>query len=278
MSNFEQTSDKFEQLKDFFDIQEAELSAPIEAFTRRFKCVLAYDGTDFCGWQSQPEGGAIQDFIEEKLCCILGVKIRVHGSGRTDAGVHARGQVFHFDAIWKHSPETLLRALRSGGAQNIRFLSLAEVGADFHARFSVKGKRYVYKICKDFAMPEFARYRWSLGGKSLDVGKMREASKIFIGTRDFKAFSANRGAGVKENTVKTISRLDVDEIADELVITTEGSGYLYKMVRLIVGALVQVGRGNLSKDDLQKALDNATRTNLFQAAPAQGLFLDEVFY
>ncbi len=271
-------NDKFDELKNFFAQQEANILDCEANSLRRFKCVVAYDGTDFCGWQAQPDGGSVQDFIEEKLHSILDAKIRIHGSGRTDAGVHAHGQVFHFDANWKHSADSMLKALRSGGAQSIRFLSIEDVDDNFHARFSAKGKRYVYRICRDFAMPEFTRYRWSLGGKNIDIEKMRESCEVFIGTHDFKAFSANRGNGTKENTVKTITRLDIEEIGDELIITTEGSGYLYKMVRLIVGALIQVGRGNLTKSDLLKARKNAERTNLFQAAPAQGLFLSCVFY
>ena len=119
-----------------------------------------------------------------------------------------------------------------------------------------------------------------LGGKALDVAAMREVSKLFLGERDFKAFSANRGKGARENTVKTIWRLDVDEIdgGSGLAITVEGSGFLYKMVRMIVGGLVQVGRGNVSPERLKEYLDAAERGNLIQAAPACGLCLDEVFY
>ena len=248
------------------------------AQTRRFKCVVAYDGTDFCGWQSQAGGGSVQDFIEYRLRAIFKKSVRIHGSGRTDAGVHAAAQVFHFDAVWNHSPEALLRAMRSGNAQTVRILSLEEIGKDFHARFSAKGKRYVYKICKGFAMPDAARYRWSLDFPEIDVPAMRRAAQIFIGTHDFKAFSANRNDGKKENTIKTIFKLDIAETPDEIFITAEGDGFLYKMVRMLVGALVQVGRGKLQTSDLENALASKTRTNLFQAAPAQGLFLDEVFY
>ncbi len=269
---------KFEQLKDFFEQQQAQVLGERQKNMRRFKCVVAYDGTDFCGWQAQPSKMSVQDFIEGKLLSILGEKIRIHGSGRTDAGVHARAQVFHFDADWKHSCDALLKALRSGGVQNIRFLDLEDADHNFHARFSARGKRYIYRICKDFAMPEFSRYRWSLGGKKIDVEKMKNATNIFIGTHDFKAFSANRGNGVKEDTIKTITRLDVIDEGDEIVVITEGSGYLYKMVRLITGALVQIGCGRLTENDLKDALKKAERTNLFQAAPAQGLSLDCVFY
>ena len=251
-----------------------------EVRMRRFMCVAAFDGTDFEGWQSQAGGNTVQDFIEYRLKSIFGHLVRIHGSGRTDAGVHARGLVFHFDAVWGHSPEALLRALRSGNSLVVQVLSIREVSGDFHARFSARGKRYVYKIAKGFAMPDLARYRWSLGGKALDVAAMREAAKLFLGERDFKAFSANRGKGARENTVKTIWRLDVDEIdgGSGLMITVEGSGFLYKMVRMIVGGLVQVGRGNVSPERLKEYLAAAERGNLIQAAPACGLCLDEVFY
>ncbi len=255
-----------------------EQSENIELATRRFKCVVAYDGTDFCGWQSQLSGGSVQDFIEDKLRDILKASVRIQGSGRTDAGVHARGQVFHFDAIWKHSADSLLKAMRAGGNLTVQFLSLEEVSDDFHARFSVVGKRYIYRISKHYAMPEFARYTWSLGGKTLDIHTMKKATQIFIGTHDFKAFSANRGNGIKEDTIKTIYKLDVQDLGDDILITTEGSGYLYKMVRLLVGAIVQCGSGRLSIEKLSQALEAKERTNIFQVAPAKGLFLDCVFY
>ena len=114
----------------------------------RFKCVVAYDGTDFCGWQSQPNGMSIQDFIQNRLRDILKTETKINGSGRTDAGVHARGQVFHFDAIWQHSTDSLLRAMRAGGNLTVQILSLEKVSEDFHARFSVLGKRYIYRISK----------------------------------------------------------------------------------------------------------------------------------
>ena len=245
---------------------------------RRFKCVVAYDGTDFCGWQSQAGGGSVQDFIEFRLRSIFKKSVRIHGSGRTDAGVHANAQVFHFDAVWRHSTAALLRAMRSGNTQTVRVLSLDEAESGFHARFSAVGKRYVYRLCRGFAMPDKARYRWSLDCPQLDLDAMRQAAKIFMGAHDFKAYSANRNDGKPENTVKTISKLEIAEDGGEIAITVEGDGFLYKMVRMLVGALVQVGRGKLSEADLQTALQSKKRGNLIQAAPAQGLFLDEVFY
>ena len=269
-----------DELEDFFterkSVQPSGGNAPTPL--RRFKCVVAYDGTDYCGWQSQAGVNTVQDTIEYRLRAIFPRSVRIHASGRTDAGVHARGQVFHFDAQWAHSPEALLRAMRSGNIRDILILSLEEVSPDFHARFSAVVKRYVYRISKGYAMPDLTRYRWSLGGRRVDVSVMSEAAKIFLGEHDFASFSANRGNGVRENTVKTITRLDVIDSADEITITTEGSGYLYKMVRMIVGALVQVGLGRASIGQLREALENPRRGRPIQAAPAAGLTLDTVFY
>ncbi len=244
----------------------------------RFKCVCAYDGTDFCGWQSQVTGNSVQDFIERRLEAIFKRKIRIHGSGRTDAGVHADAQVFHFDAPWRHSSDALLAALRSGYPDSLQILKVSKVPENFHARYSVKGKRYVYRIYLGRATPKIARYRWSLGEMELDLEAMNSAAKILIGTHDFTAFSANRGAEYKDNPVKDLRKLEVVRRGREIKISTEGSGYLYKMVRMIVGALVEVGRGRLSEADVARALDLKKRSNLFQAAPAKGLTLEKVFY
>ena len=245
--------------------------------TQRYKCVCAYDGTMFSGWQSQPNGLGVQDFIERRLAEILGQKTRIHGSGRTDAGVHANNQVFHFDAECKHGSRTLFAALRCGYPDDILIKSVLKVPQNFHARFSASGKRYVYKLMLGYAPPELTRYRWSLGNRVPDVGKMLEAAKLLLGRHDFTALSANRGKP-DEDTFKTLTRLDVKKRGRNISITVEGDGFLYKMVRLIVGALVSVGLGKLSTCDLLEALESRKRGTLFQAAPAKGLFLDKVFY
>ena len=245
--------------------------------TRRFKCICAYDGTDFAGWQSQPNSMGIQDFIEKRLEEIFKKKIRIHGSGRTDAGVHADNQVFHFDASWKHSTSALLAAMRCGLPNSLLIKKIVKVSDDFHARYSVKGKRYVYKMTLGIASPTLTRYRWSLGERPIDISKMIEASNVLLGTHDFTAFSANRGVP-DGNPVKTITKLDIKKRGKEITVTVEGSGFLYKMVRLIVGALVDVGYGRLSAQDLKFALNSKKRTNLFQVAIAKGLTLSQVFY
>ncbi len=245
----------------------------------RFKCVCAYDGTDFCGWQSQPCGMSIQDFIEKRLSNIFKKKIRIHGSGRTDAGVHADAQVFHFDAQWRHSEEALLSALKSGYPDSLQIISLKRVSEKFHARYSAKGKRYVYSITEGRAAPKTTRYSWSLGNRVLNVEAVNAAAKILLGTHDFTSFSASRGADAKDNPVKTLFQLEAKRRGKLVVFTTRGSGYMYKMVRLIVGALVEVGLGKLSPDDISRILESKKRgSNKFQAAPAKGLTLNRVYY
>ena len=246
----------------------------------RFKCLCAYDGTDFCGWQSQASGGSIQDYIERRLYRIFKRPVRVHGSGRTDAGVHANAQVFHFDAPWKYDCRTLMRAMSSTHNLSLNIYEIKRVSKNFHARYSAKGKRYVYRIYEGRAMPQIARFRWSLAsGIPLDIDAMNDAAKIFIGEHDFTAFSASRGPDAKKvDPVKRIYKLELSRKGRELRLTTEGSGYLYRMVRMLSGALVGVGRGKIRKSDLQEALDSGVRGNLFESAPACGLFLDKVFY
>ena len=155
----------------------------------RFKCFCAYDGTDFRGWQSQACGNTIQDFIERRLAEIFSEKIRIHGSGRTDAGVHAKAQVFHFDAAWAHSAQNLLSALRCGLPAGIQIFRVARAKEGFHARYSAVGKRYVYNIYEGYAPPYKSRYCWSLGRRKLDVKKMNEAAAGLLGEHDFTAFS-----------------------------------------------------------------------------------------
>lgn len=244
---------------------------------KRFKCVCAYDGTDFKGWQSQLGGGTIQDFIEARLGEIFKAKIRIHGSGRTDAGVHAKAQIFHFDAPWAHGVSELQKALLHGLPSGIQISKVSLAKPDFHARYSAKGKRYAYNIYEGYAPPYESRYFLSLGRRKLDLEKMRKAAQMLLGTHDFTAFSANRGHD-RDNPVKTIHKLEISKRGRKIKILTEGSGYLYKMVRIISGALMEVGFGKLEPSDIEAILEARKRTNKFSTAPAKGLFLEKVFY
>jgi len=239
--------------------------------------VCAYDGTEFRGWQSQVCGLALQDFIERRLKVILGKDTRTHASGRTDAGVHAAAQVFHFDANWPHGEEQMLRALRCGFPDTLQILSVKCAPQTFHARYGVKKKTYEYRIYEGFAPPTLTRFRWSMLHRKLDVPAMNEAAKILLGEHDFTSFSANHGKS-DEDTVKTLYTLKVSRKGKEIKLSTTGSGYLYKMVRMITGALVDIGLGKMTDKDLKKILDAKKRGANFQAAPAKGLFLKKVYY
>src|SRR4051812_9764371 len=159
---------------------------------RRWKCICAYDGTDFAGWQSQAGGTAIQDVIEARLAQIFKTPLRIHGSGRTDSGVHAHGQVFHFDAEWTHAPEKLLAAFRVGLPRGIQIKSMRAVAADFHARFDATGKRYDYYVHLGDADPFTRPYCWTFF-RPLDVPAMQHAAVILVGRHDFRAFTALNG-------------------------------------------------------------------------------------
>ena len=242
----------------------------------RWKCTCAYDGTDFEGWQRQPNGSAVQNFIETALSQIFDRPIQLQGSGRTDAGVHARGQCFHFDADWGHAPEKLIRALHSLLPTSIRINSVKAVSEDFHARFSVTGKRYLYNYYLGRAAPVDDRYVWACRDLPLDLSAMQAAADVLVGTHDFSAYSASHG---KENDpVKTVTRLEFKQRGKRIRLDAEGSGFLYRMVRSFAGALHAVGRGRLTPEDIAAILESKQRTHRIVTAPAKGLFLDKVFY
>lgn len=244
----------------------------------RWKCTCAYDGTDFDGWQRQPGGGAVQNHIESALKQVFDLPLQLHGSGRTDAGVHARGQCFHFDAEWLHKPEKLVRALHSILPTSIRIKSVKSVSDDFHARFSVSGKRYLYNYYLGRADPVDDRYVWACRDLPLDLEEMQSAADRLLGTHDFSAYSATHGKESDPNPVKTVSRLQLKQRGKFIRLDTEGSGFLYRMVRSIAGALYAVGCGRLTPDDIAEILESKKRTHRIVTAPAKGLFLDKVFY
>lgn len=244
----------------------------------RWKCVVAYDGTEYSGWQSQPNGLAVQDFIERRLKQLFVVPVRICGAGRTDAGVHAEGQVFHFNAYWPHDPDKLLRALRCGYPDSIQVRSIEAVGDGFHAHQSATGKRYRYQLYEGYADPFRTRYVWSLGRRTLDVERMNAAAACLLGRHDFTAFAANRGDGRDPDSVKDLRVLHVERVGDLVVLVTEASGYMYKMVRSLCGCLVDVGIGKLPVEAVAQILQARTRTNLVQTAPASGLILEKVYY
>ena len=242
----------------------------------RWKCGCAYDGADFGGWQVQSEQPSVQSSIEAALEEIFKRRVKIAGSGRTDAGVHALEQVFHFDFDWAHNPSKLLRAMGTKLPESIRPLWVEAAPDDFHARFSARSKRYLYKIFVGRASPFDSRYCWSVR-ECGDLEKMNQALQLLIGKRDFAAFAANRGEEY-ESTERTMRDARLVSDGNYLRLSFEADGFMYKMVRSLVGALVNVACNRLSLEDFADLLETKKRSPLVYAAPPQGLYLEKVFY
>jgi tRNA pseudouridine38-40 synthase len=244
---------------------------------RHFKLAVAYDGTNYAGWQLQPNGRTIQEVVEGALAKIAGAEVRVHGSGRTDAGVHAKAQVANCSIDTQLTTATLLRALNGNLPEDIRVQRVQETNARFHARFSAKGKEYRYQLdCGAVAEPFLRAYAWH-HPRALDIAAMRRAARILKGRHDFAALSANPMRPV-ETTVRTVSKLSVTKRGNVLTIAVVADGFLYKMVRSVVGALVKIGENRMSVGELERLLKARKRTALIETAPAHGLFLWRVIY
>ncbi len=237
---------------------------------------IEYDGTNYSGWQIQPNSTTIQEQIMKALKKLTGKEIILHGAGRTDAGVHAYGQVASFMLEMNIPVERIPLALNSNLPEDITIVNARQVPMDFHARYNAIGKRYIYHIYEN-------RYRSSLLRNysyhvryDLDHNKMREGAKILMGTHDFRGFMS-KGSSI-ENTIRTIHKLDLISKDNSLYIHIEGDGFLYNMVRIITGTLVKIGAGNMPVDQIKKVLESGDRTLAGPKAPPEGLFLDKVFY
>ena len=250
-----------------------------ESVVRTLKLTIQYDGTDYVGWQRQENGASIQGLLEEALRPIEGAHVNVFGAGRTDAGVHALGQVASLRLTASIQPQRLVRALNAVLPPDIRVVDAKEAPDDFHARFSATGKLYEYRIINDQAVSPFLRrFVWQVI-PPLDLGAMRQASALLIGRHDFAAFQAVR-ASVK-STERTIRRLEWIEGRGSdvpLVMQIEGDGFLRHMVRTIAGTLVQVGLGRWPVDYVSDVLASRSRLRAGNTAPAAGLFLVRVLY
>lgn len=246
--------------------------------SKRLAVTVAYDGEKFQGWQVQPGMRTVQDEIEKAFGVICaGEKPRIHGSGRTDAGVHARGQVFHVDPERVCPKEKWMEALNGLLPADVRVMDVNVVSPDFHARFDAVSKEYRYFIFQGPVLPpEIRRIRHHVR-KELDVEKMCRAATLLQGEKDFLSFSANRGKP-EESTVRTIMECRFTGGAPEYCFTVKADGFLYKMVRQLAGALLRVGRGEMSLPEFQKLLDQPVRNHLAPTAPPQALFLWEVLY
>lgn len=244
----------------------------------RLQLIIGYDGSPFAGWQSQPNRNGVQDHLERAFAQIAGSPIRVHGAGRTDAGVHALAQSAHVDlASQKLTPQRWVTALNAMLPPTIRVLRCRWVGPEFHARFSALGKVYRYCIYRGPVMPPLYLNRaWHLSA-ALDNDRFRQAAATFVGTHDFAAFAANRGKP-ESDTKRTLHSVKVRLAGPRIELEFDGDGFLYKMVRLLVGAIVQCGRGKISPDEIADLLITKRKPGSRLVAPAAGLFLVRVRY
>jgi tRNA pseudouridine38-40 synthase len=246
--------------------------------TRRLKLIISYDGRDFAGWQSQKHGNTIQDYLERGFERVCGRRLTVTGSGRTDTGVHALGQCAHVDVpAARFAAERWLKALNGVLPQTIRILRARFVPNSFHARFSAKGKVYRYRIINGTVRPPLEIGRaWHIPAP-LDGGLLKGAAKLFIGRHDFAAFAANRGKE-EPNTIRTIEYVHVADRRDVIEIEFSADGFLYKMVRLIVGSIARCALGKESLQSVEIRLERPLRTSARFVAPAVGLYLVRVRY
>lgn len=247
---------------------------------QRLKFLVAYDGAPFAGWQSQTGGNTVQDHLERAFTTITRRKIRVHGAGRTDAGVHALAQCAHVDLPERTlSTERWPFALNAALPPSIRVLRCAFVAQTFHARFSAKGKVYRYRIWNGAFLPPLELGRaWHVPA-ALDLARLTSAAQLFVGRHDFAAFAAKRGK-TEENTVRHIEKVRMQQTGKCIALEFSGDGFLYKMVRLIVGTLVRCGTGRCEAAEIQVSLARASRSSTQPrfVAPAAGLFLVRVRY
>jgi tRNA pseudouridine38-40 synthase len=245
---------------------------------QRLKLTIAYDGVAFAGWQSQTHRNTIQDELERAFHRICGAGVRIHGAGRTDTGVHALGQCAHVDLPNRRLSTTRWRtALNATLPQTIRVLRCRYVSHDFHARFSAKGKTYRYRIwAGPTLLPLDVGRAWHVSAR-LDVALLKAAGREFIGKHNFAAFAANRGKK-EEDTVRTISSLKVRRRGSDLTIDVTGDGFLYKMARLIIGAMVRVALGKIALQEISAELESGRSNSAGYVAPAYGLYLIRVWY
>jgi tRNA pseudouridine38-40 synthase len=244
----------------------------------RLKLIVAYDGTEFAGWQSQLHRNTIQDHLERAVGRIAGIKTRVHGAGRTDAGVHALAQCAHVDLPDKRMPASRwLSAINALLPPTIRVSRCQYVSPKFHARFSAKGKVYRYRIWAAPILPPLELNRvWHVTAE-LDLKTLKNAASRFVGEHDFTAFAANRGKP-DENAVRKIHSIRVRRAGSCVVIEFDGDGFLYKMVRLMTGAIVRCAMQKMRSPEIDAQLKRGRAQPLRCLAPAGGLFLVRIRY
>lgn len=244
---------------------------------RRLRVTLAYDGSAYAGWQAQPAGNTVQQTVQRAIAALSGEQVVLHGSGRTDAGVHARAQEAHFDTTAALAPSSWQRGLNAILPPDIRIDRVRPVLPRFHVRRDAVTKEYRYLIWNAGIVPPFLRLYRTPVCAPLDLNQMRAAAALLVGCHDFAAFTANPNREVPD-TVRSLSLLTVSRRGPEFTIRAVGNGFLYKMVRSLAGHLIRVGTGAVAADETVDILRLRQRTARVQTAPARGLFLWRVAY
>ena len=243
---------------------------------KRIKLTIEYDGSLYCGWQKQPLQKTIQGEIENAILKTIGQSVEVFGSGRTDAGVHAFNQTAHFDLDVPVPVYKLKDILNGALPADITIKEAQEVESDFHARFSIKEKTYLYKIYNGEEKNAFLARQMAFIKKHLDIEKMIEASKLIVGKHDFRGFcSANTNA---TDFVREVFDINIKQDGKYISIEVCGNGFLYNMVRIIVGTLVDYSLEKISLQDIKMAIEKGDRSKSGQTMPAHGLYLKETNY
>jgi len=253
---------------------------------RNLLLTIEYDGSEFSGWQRQPERRTVQGELEKVLSKVCGVPVQINGTSRTDAGVHALGQRASFklesgiptDRI-KLAANNILAGGKNLASQvgDVRILEVEEKDLEFHARFDSKGKKYRYVIYNGYDQDIFRRKYCYQVSQTLDIEAMKSAAEHIVGTHDFACFQS-AGGQERETTVRTVYSLDVFTNGSDVIIEIAGDGFLYNMVRIITGTLVEVGLGKRNPDELVGIIESTDRTKAGHKAPAEGLYLVEVYY
>ena len=245
---------------------------------RRIMLIIAYQGTNYCGWQKQKNAITIEETINKAISDLFGTEISVMGASRTDTGVHAKGNVAVFDTEnTTIAADKIAYALNARLPKDIRIQKSEEVSIDFHPRYDKNRKKYSYKILNNpVEMPIYREYTYHVYG-TLNMGLMRKAAQYLIGEHDFKAFcSVNTQV---ESTIRTIYDISITKNDDNIIsIDIEGNGFLYNMVRIIVGTLLEVGIGKMDVERVKEILESKDRKNAGPTAPARGLILEWILY
>jgi tRNA pseudouridine38-40 synthase len=243
---------------------------------RRWRAVVEYDGTEFSGWQRQDGRRTVQGVVEDAIQQMLGERVFVRAAGRTDAGVHADGQVVTFDLVQPMPAHGLLRGLNTVLPPDVALIEVAEAAPDFDARFSARGKVYRYTVWSHFVRsPRRARTAWHVR-QPMDLDAIRAAAALLVGEHDFRAFRASDCD--RRTTRRIVRRLDVDRQGAVVTFDVEATAFLKNMVRILVGTLVDVGRGRLEPGTVARMLETGDRTVGGMTAPARGLTLLRVLY